>query len=905
VTRSPTLLLSALASLAACGGSWDGSAPPLAEGGRPAISVVVPADASPGLRLAAEDLASALAAIAAPAAQPLPVVLGDPAAAPTRAVIHVEVLPASRGELGDEGHRMAPFEEGERHGLRVTAAGHAGAMHALYTIAADLGVRYLEPEQGVTLPALDPAARLPWSYRGQPVKPRFVVRGFHEHTQHPVPASDFFLRPEPELRPYASRYLRWLARNRQSFASFQMLKTVPLASWRPYIKELLAEAHGLHLRIGLVVSFVDEQQNNYKLVRAERAAPAEQQIEEELDAFVALGFDAITVQIGSSEFTKPDEKSALAWMNAAARALAPHRVPLYAWVHTLCTLKTAAGGYYYHLPLEADPAVGAWVHTTMLYTLEHPAPVYGCSDFKQQLAFLERADGKRPQVYFPETAWWLGFDNNLPLALPLTGWSRAHDLLAATARFALDGHVTFTTGREWGYWQYDHYLTRATWDGKLGWSEYLDELAPVFGEHGAALAGVLKEWTALQRRHLYEENPSIIFYLAGELPQDEMGEVAGILARSPKLAFGKLLDYDDAAFAAWKKKDYELLERMRGEHAALLARLPASAPGARGSPGQLYHETRETLHLYVRRIEHALELYAGVEAARGWARAPAPRDPALKASAEAAARVRLAKARAISDEVRKVVAAMEPGYRYPVELLSRKKPESLTSYPFGYLYETSSGLFWTRRDDQLALVIDRVFSDSTDAWTHKPELLFVTGPKLADLLQPASPIAATVIEGFTPTLLFGLYGDLVGGGAAGLVLAHDANRNLLPDTGTELDLAIDKAKKPWLASTPELALRLRSSSGELLGSGLTILGAKLALEVGPDPLNPSLTSLSRCTLDGEVASAQVIELVVGVSGIDKAGAESLVRSTFGVPAGSPTPERLPIQMALGFERAQL
>ena len=47
----------------------------------------------------------------------------------------------------------------------------------------------------------------------------------------------------------------------------------------------------------------------------------------------------------------------------------------------------------------------------------------------------------------------------------------------------------------------------------------------------------------------YETHPDIYFYLAGELPKDELGESAGIIARPPKRSFKAIRDLDDASFA--------------------------------------------------------------------------------------------------------------------------------------------------------------------------------------------------------------------------------------------------------------------------------------------------------------------------------------------------------------------
>src|SRR5690606_7265594 len=96
------------------------------------------------------------------------------------------------------------------------------------------------------------------------------MRGFHEHTQHPTVMSDYYLRPSAEHRAYVSNYIRWFARNRQNAMSWHMLKTVELEGWLPYIEEIIEEAHAYGIDVGMVLSFVDEQQNNFKIVDMER-----------------------------------------------------------------------------------------------------------------------------------------------------------------------------------------------------------------------------------------------------------------------------------------------------------------------------------------------------------------------------------------------------------------------------------------------------------------------------------------------------------------------------------------------------------------------------------------------------------------------------------------------------------
>jgi len=482
----------------------------------------------------------------------------------------------------------------------------------------------------------------------------------------------------------------------------------------------------------------------------------------------------------------------------------------------------------------------------------------------------------REMVFFPETAWWLGFDNNLPLALPLTGLSRARDIQRITQDYTVAGHVTFTSGREWGYWQYDHFLTRATWDPALTWDAYLDESHAFFGGHGKALTDALKRWTSLQDEHIYGTNPGIYFYLAGELPQDEAGAQAGVIARPAKPPLVDVLVYDQATFDAWQARDYTLLEGMLTAYEAVLDTVPLTAQSETDSAVQqrLYTEGRRTLEIYVQRIRHVLAIYGGVIAVR-------ERD---RGAAEAA----LDQARALSAQVIDSVRVAESDYRYPLALLADEKPESKTAYPFGYLAETRTGFFWTRRDAQLERLISDAFAADDEAWSTTPESIFVAEGEAIGLTEPANPVANSVLSGFIPRLVFGVLAPDDEGYR--LILAQDANGNQSPDTDTELSMT-STALSPWVASFEEYVVTARDTAGAEVGR-LSIYQGKI--EASPTQEDDRITALGTVLLGGEISSQQVIDMVRAIAGIDEEGISTLLKSIFAIDAAEPLPERLPI-----------
>jgi len=903
---------------------------------RPGLTILLPSSANQTLTDAAMDVLSAWLAMSSDPDLLLELVMGDAAAAGATQYVEVIVAGGTEEALGPQTYRLLDVQQGAQTGVQVVAGSQVAAMYALYELLADAGVRYPHPREGGFFPR-SPGTPLPQGYGGELRTPAFALRGFHEHTQHPIVMSDALLRSDSEqLRGFVSDHLRWLARNRQNLLTFHLLKTVDLDAWVPYMADIVSEAEPMGIKVGAVFSFVDQQQNCFRLINEGALGPEgeplsdEEQIRRGLDAVLASGLELIGLQIGSSEFTKPADADVLRWLNAAVEHLRNEHpgVDPYAWIHVTCSLESDAGGRFFHLPLQADGDLGALVHTTMFYTLSHPAPVYDCEDFGHQLAFLEAAQGQRPQVFFPETAWWLGFDNNVPLVLPVTGWSREHDILQTLPAFAADGHLTFTSGREWTYWQYDHYLTRVTWDGATTWAEYLEWIKPAYGEEGEPLLEALAELTAIQVRHLYEDNPLLYFYLAGELPQDEIGAAAGILARRPKPAFRWVLDLEDEEFRRWRDDEYVVLGQWEMDVAQALGDVLDNDPGGEGEgegvgegesekesedPGEhegdgegrsdpdvarRVRELRRGLYLLQRRFAHTLALYASVISARRWEREKLaaqaegrPADASAKEHHESQARATLQRARSISAAALEVLQLAEADYRYPVEWLARDKPDSLTAYPFGYLSETSTAYFWTRRDEQLAGVLDAVFNGVAEAWEHEPELLWVAPKGGITLTEPANPQAAALIGAFVPQMLFGLLDAEAAPMAAQIVVAEDYDESLLPDPGTEATVrGTMQSADRWEGALEELPLVVHDTSGGTMGT-IRIVDAALRFDVRI--ADGRIAELLSGELMGGLTTESLLAVVTSIDGLDEEGALTLLKAIYEL-------EEVPAVLPFGF-----
>lgn len=850
------------------------------EQGQSAVSVLIPADANDALTLAAEDLRSGIGAM-----------IGSQEVPTTEAtwVVRATVDPAFVS-LGAEGYRFLNTSDG----LYVSCYAAQGCAYGLWHLAHALGIRWIHPEEAPFVPT-NPDAILP-TMPETPILPRFRLRGFHEHTQHPIPMSDYLLRPgSADFAQRLERYAQWLARNRQNTLFFHMLKTVDIDSWVPYMAQFTTYAKGLGIRIGAFLSFSDQQQNNYKLVtgvptdaEAGGVSDEETQIATGLDKILASGISLVGFQFGTSEFTKPTDEVAIGWLNTATLHLTTNHpsVEAFAWIHITCSLESETSGKFFHLPLKADPDLGAFVHTTMFYTAFHPAPVYDCENFSHQTEFMSQANGARSMVWFPETAWWLGFDNNVPLALPITGWSRAYDILHVLPDFEVEGHVTFTTGREWGYWQYDHYLTEVTWDGTTRWEDYLASLAPLFGSLGEQLVQTIQTVTDLQVELIYSANPLLIFYLTGELPQDEIGAQAGILARRPKVPFNDVFRFTDAELAEWMATDLDPLQSFRDSLARAVAPLPSQLKDGTPQQKKWYRESYTAMHLLVLRAAHAIALYEGVVAARS--------------GRQAQAQAHLDAARSISAEALALLVAAEGDYRDPVEIVARPKPETLTSYPYGYLAETSSAYFWTRRDDQLMTLLADVFNPEPQQWTLEVSQVFLTIPEKTTLLEPENPVAGTVLAGFVPPLLLGIEKEQSTAEQLTIILGQDHDKNGLPLSQLQASFVGVISDEGWTGTASEWTADIRDQAGQSIGK-LVILEPKLTVNfVSSGDGSQPTWSASAAELGGEINADNLLELIMAVGGIDREGASNLVASVYGL---SPLPEVLPLRF--GFELAEV
>lgn len=125
-------------------------------------------------------------------------------------------------------------------------------------------------------------------------------------------------------------------------------------------------------------------------------------------------------------------------------------------------------------------------HTVQIYAYDDPAPTYGNENFTYLFDFMfyeleqnvQGAKGSpdtnfipkgREIVFHGETGYWVNYDIDVPLFLPIYGERRLADYRYIVQRESeigdkVDGQNNFESGWEWGYWLSNVMTARAAWN---------------------------------------------------------------------------------------------------------------------------------------------------------------------------------------------------------------------------------------------------------------------------------------------------------------------------------------------------------------------------------------------------------------------------------------------------------
>jgi hypothetical protein len=651
----------------------------------------------------------------------------------------VSALPSEGFIVRSGAHAGASAIVGTGVALEPDPIGHLpiGMGFAAYAVLEELGFGFLHPLAPMRPDDVPTAA--PDVDRTE--SPRWAFRGLQLHTMHPLelthllngwgPAGPDDVDGWTAMLPEWDAYLEWSLANRQNRVHWVLLSS---ESWQEFadspgrqerLTTLVDRAHEFGIWVGVDTPIVQHQQNTWRLIRETGELDDEiAQIRDRIDWLMVAGFDYLATESGTTEFTAPDADRMLAWMDEVTTWMADtHDRQAFIKIHA--STGQFAEGYvdddgqplnFNFLPTYADERLGVMPHTVQHYGLDDPAPTYGNTDFGYVRDFLWSQTQERPTVWHPETAYWVSFDIDVPLFLPVYAERRLRDLRLLAAdedggRTPMTGQSTFSSGWEWGYWLQEVVTARAAWDPRMDLDDdaalaaALEPLARVCGEAGPEIVAVITDLAHRQHELLIEGRiggvpPDDIVrrngqaYLQGAETWDDVSDLAmdvpGValsMTQPDKLGLVEMRNpfHDPPGYSAEVEPLLAEMEEVHQQAATDLAILSARVPA---SARPLVDDMVDAARMTALRARQVHALY-------DWVDGTFDADPVWLAE-------RIDTARGALDEAVELVAEHEADYRVDPDRIAGWG-ENPTAYRFAYLWTVRSLFYWWRDEAKAVL----------------------------------------------------------------------------------------------------------------------------------------------------------------------------------------------------------
>ncbi len=576
-------------------------------------------------------------------------------------------------------------QDGQQITLRLSSPSYEGIASGMYALLQEkIGFRFYHPRETV-IPTIDVwplSANWEWQ-----ANPRFVKRGFHIHTMHPLELTEPLLDEDyPKGDEIVREYINWLVRNGQNYFEFNLLNSVALERWRPYAKKWVDYGHDRGVIMGLDISLNMIQQKAYQLYvkKPKSFKSKEKQIISNLNQLKIVGFDVFNIELSSTEYTSGNSSKRYQLVDKILEWARENDKKIMGRAH-IVKKGDAVLNYSGATSKSKDSDRGVMIHTVMFYGLhEDKAPCYGNENLKHMHTLMKQEQQQRETWYFPESAYWVSFDNSVPMTL-LPYLSSRHKDIEITEQAGIEGHLTFSSGWEWGYWLFDWSIARWSWDYQEP-AHPTDAIHHLFEHKGIQQS--LKQLHDLQDHYFKEKE--LIRYLAA---QSVMDEVPKSLSREfqPRPHWR----YDYLFRNASKAELNELTEKAIGPLGDFIEAYGAVLKDFRQQiNGQqpLLEELYDGLEITLLRAKHRKACLESIKARR-LARIEGQKSDKTYLDL-------LKTATTARQEALLIVHKREAAYRYNVKELSTKR-KGHTAYHFGYLFPVHKLHFWEREEEQI------------------------------------------------------------------------------------------------------------------------------------------------------------------------------------------------------------
>lgn len=508
-------------------------------------------------------------------------------------------------------------------------------------------------------------------------KPVFKYRGFHLHTMHPLELTEDFMN---DARPNALRnifqYIDWLARNGQNYFEFNVLESINTDSWIAHAQQISSYAHQRGIECGLDLSLSMLQQKAYQLYESApfKFESAKAQLIRNTEYMAQAGFDVWNVELSATEFTSGNQKKKTELLNILIQLLKKHNIKLMSRNHVVKPEKMLSSGDGKEAGEILAKEQGLMVHTVMFYSmLDQKAPVYRNENLTHMRSILEKEKDRRETWYFPESAYWVTFDNSVPMFLLPYFKARLDDIQLCDS-LEIPGHITFSSGWEWGYGIIDYSIAQWSWTKTINRKK--EEKYPMQYIHSLIESAELKTYLdkaeALQEEWIKEKE--LIRVMVAQTVTDE-------LPANLSIEFHPRPEYS-YPYIRNKASENEL-KFIEEKYLNALQFLGKQERPKMGNLSRVEQEIKDGIDITYLRAMHKFHTLSYL----------------INHRRKNKENLHLQEAEKVRKEALEIVKNREYNYRYPLQDIAYKNKNS-TCYSFGYLYPVHQLHFWEREEKQ-------------------------------------------------------------------------------------------------------------------------------------------------------------------------------------------------------------
>ena len=578
-------------------------------------------------------------------------------------------------------------KEGQHIIYTLSTTSYQGVSFGLYGLLQEhLGFRFFHPKQSI-IPhwATGWPDEQPLTFSATAL---FDKEGFHLHTQHPLELTEQLLDANmPNGIDDVKQYINWLVRNGQTYFEFCLLNDVDNKLWPAHAKTFVDYAHSRGIFAAADLSLHMIQQKSFQLYKG--PVNRQKQVEKSLAWLMQADWDFFDMEFSTSEFIAGNKKNKEELRQHIITWLQQHsHTKLVGRQHVV--KKDEELGHkgkdfiWDSASLALDKQRGVLAHTVMFYDMtEANAPVYENRNQQHMFEFLKSQMKERESWYFPESAYWVTFDNSLPLFLLPYLNARLSDI-DTCVKYGVPGHITFSSGWEWGYWLFDWSIARWGWQYSYNGKNEKRTTAMYAAQMSNPMeADLLNKALALQQQYL--KDSTLMQWMTAMTITDEIGIKALAKEYEPRPEWSYKFLEGKADEAVITKVRNTILPRLK----EFADRETAIGAYMQPVPDSIASEWKDGIEITGLR---ALHRYYTLQYILN------RREAALQKT-KFNGNALLQQAAEVRAQAQQIVNRRQQHYRYPLSLIAAKRWDH-TAYHFGYLYLASNLHLWHREEEE-------------------------------------------------------------------------------------------------------------------------------------------------------------------------------------------------------------